>query len=500
MTIPTQQYANLAAAVYGDEREGFEGQWLYPVNQVFELEGTKYKALEYMDRPSGYQGAIYQRVDTGEIVVAHRGTEFGRETKQDGLIADGGMVTRGLNSQVNDAMELTKHALAHAKRAASDYSHRVPEVTTTGHSLGGGLSQIAAHKFGLRGEAFNPYGAASLDYGVPQGGDRFINHVMAGDAVSAASPHYGQVRIYAKREEISSLDAAGYNNHDRLSTDIFHRDPIVAAAIAGIKGRSHNMDNFLNIDGDGREDVSVLNDPRTQALAKQYGPMIDKYRDDVRLLRGGITQSAAAGEKMLELHAEASARVTMAGVQTGKLTLAAGESMVDLHMQGGRKAVELGVYAVGKVVETGEKAGRKAVEISEHVHQKAYEAGEHVGRKMHEAGTNAGKKANEIGDAVGDFLQSRSAAVGAAGTTLLKSDPLAFVKQMIQAHDTGDQKTFRAMTQSAANHEAGQQLRHQAIATVDRQEQQLAAERAAAQQQQQPQYEVTQPSHGGRSR
>jgi hypothetical protein len=31
-------------------------------------------------------------VDTREIIVAHRGTEFDREALKDGLLADGGMV------------------------------------------------------------------------------------------------------------------------------------------------------------------------------------------------------------------------------------------------------------------------------------------------------------------------------------------------------------------------------------------------------------------------
>ncbi|MGO1070093.1 hypothetical protein [Lysobacter sp. CA199] len=496
MTIPTQQYANLAEQSYGDDQKGSEGKWLHPVNKVFELEGVKYKALEYMDRPSGYQGAIYQRVDTGEIVVAHCGTEFGREATRDGVIADGGMVAMGSNAQAKDAIEFTKRAISLAEKSARDYGGHAPEVTITGHSLGGCLAQITAHKFGLRGEAFNPYGAASLDYGVPKGGDRFVNHVMAGDAVSAASPHYGQVRVYAKPEEINSLKGAGYNNHDRISTDILHRAPLVAAVASGTKGRSHNMDNFLNVDGDGHEDVSVLRDPKTQALAKQYDPMIDKYRDDVRHLRAGITTTVAVGETIVELHEKALKRGIDTGIQTGKIAAAVGEKAIEMHEKTARKVVEVGVQAGKAAVETGEKA----VELGERAGRKAVEVGEHVGKKAAEIGEKAEKKAREVGDAIGDFFSSKTASVGAAGTALLSANPLAFVRQMTQAHASGDQETFRAMTQSAANHGAGQQLRHEASATVDRQEQHQAAERASAQQQRDRQQETAQPSQGGRSR
>ncbi|MCD0256637.1 hypothetical protein JWH11_00120, partial [Xanthomonas melonis] len=61
--------------------------------------GNIYIRLKYVDSPSGYQGVIYQRVDTNEIVVAHRGTETERELKQDGVYTDGGMVASRHNRQ-----------------------------------------------------------------------------------------------------------------------------------------------------------------------------------------------------------------------------------------------------------------------------------------------------------------------------------------------------------------------------------------------------------------
>src|SRR5690606_29187926 len=119
---------------------------------------------------TGYQGTVYQQVDTGAIVVAHRGTEFDREALRDGL-ADAGMVVARHNVQIKDAVELTRWAIGHARseEVSGDYSH-APEVTVTGHSLGGTLAQATAHHFGLRGETFNAYGAASLDRRIPEGG------------------------------------------------------------------------------------------------------------------------------------------------------------------------------------------------------------------------------------------------------------------------------------------------------------------------------------------
>ena len=84
MTIDSQQYANLVPHGYGVEVDGKKGQMEHMVGEKIDLEGVTYKVLGYMDKPSDYQGAIHQRVDTGEIVAVHRGTESGREPIEDG--------------------------------------------------------------------------------------------------------------------------------------------------------------------------------------------------------------------------------------------------------------------------------------------------------------------------------------------------------------------------------------------------------------------------------
>jgi hypothetical protein len=71
MSISSQQYANLIQHAYGQEVDGKKGQMQHLVGDEVTLEGVTYKVLEYMDQPSGYQGAIHQCVDTGEIVVTH---------------------------------------------------------------------------------------------------------------------------------------------------------------------------------------------------------------------------------------------------------------------------------------------------------------------------------------------------------------------------------------------------------------------------------------------
>jgi len=182
--------------------------------------------------------------------------------------------------QAPDAIALTQRALAYAKKEGQDLGQRPPEVTVTGHSLGGALAQITSHHFNVKGETFNAYGAVSLSYRIPEGGNTMINHVMASDPVSSASPHFGQVRIYAKPDEIKTLAANGFSNHSLRA--LIPDSPLVAA---GSSFGAHKLGNFL---GDG----SVLKHPETQKLAKDNARMIEEYRDDVESLRRGVTRAA----------------------------------------------------------------------------------------------------------------------------------------------------------------------------------------------------------------
>ncbi|MCC5084506.1 DUF6792 domain-containing protein [Xanthomonas campestris] len=277
MTLTSQQYAALSRDVYDEpEQTG-------PRSPIVDIGGVSYQRLKYVDSPSGYQGIVYQRVDTKEIIVAHRGTETERQLKEDGLYTDGGMVTARYNNQAAEALELTHYALNYAHEFGN--GGKTPEVTVTGHSLGGDLAQVTAHHYGLKGETFNAYGAVSLDRRIPEGGHDVINHVMAGDAVSAASKHYGQVKLYATQQEIATLEKAGYDN-TRGVLDV--RNPLVAKEL----GDSHRMHNFLPVDANDVPDRSVLEDPKALQLAQQYAPMIDKYRDDVGSMRLGATLGA----------------------------------------------------------------------------------------------------------------------------------------------------------------------------------------------------------------
>ncbi len=278
MSLTSQDYAALSDDAYKDYAVGRRDT---AKDELVTLNGHAYKIIEHVNnRNTGYQGTVYERADTGEVVVAHRGTE---QILLDAVVTDAGMVLSRTNQQAPDAIALTQRAVAQAEVNAS-LNGRAAEVSVTGHSLGGALAQVTAHHFDLKGETFNAYGAASLGLRIPEGGNAMVNHVMAADPVSAASGHYGQVRTYATEGEINTLRASGFRNGAIASFLI----PDSALLAAGRSLDSHKMGNFLN-------EGSVLDNPASQALAKQNESLIGGYREKLESLRGGLTSVTRGG-------------------------------------------------------------------------------------------------------------------------------------------------------------------------------------------------------------
>ena len=178
--------------------------------QVF-LNHHEYQVFDYKDNPkTGFHATAYQDITTHEIIIAYRGTDpdilrHTRTTFQDAAV-DATMVKDKVNPQEADAQAFTQEVLDKAQK------HGIfkDKITVAGHSLGGALAEIEAWKFGLRGATFNGYGAVDLGYKVPEGGQQLTNYVMAGDPVSAASHHFGEVKVLATKDDIDGLKAARY--------------------------------------------------------------------------------------------------------------------------------------------------------------------------------------------------------------------------------------------------------------------------------------------------
>ncbi len=410
MTITSQQYADLSSDAYRDRPVGYRKP---NEREKVTAGGVVFEVMEHVDnRRTGYQGTIYQRRDTKEIVVAHRGTE---QLWQVGVLADGGMVVGRNNLQSSDAIALTRRARQLAEDDAILKGSPAPEVTVTGHSLGGCLAQITAHRFGLRGQTFNAYGAVSLKMGIPEGGERVINHVMASDVVSAGSAHYGQVQVHATQAEIDRLARLGYDNDRGGLLDAMQRN--VVGASAGSLGE-HSISNFSP--DASRVDASILRDPHAQQRARDNAAMINKYRNDVEDARGALS---AASDVV-------------------------------------RGAVD-GLRSLPGAVETLINRSRGVA-------------------APRTPGSNAqpdaapNRPAAPPADASSQQTAQPSDRTTSQAMPSLEKDPLDFLNRWLAAAKSGDDATFRHMTQIAADSDSARAMRQRAIAAVDAQEQQAA--------------------------
>ncbi|WP_416192466.1 Mbeg1-like protein [Neisseria sp. CCUG12390] len=294
--LNSQDFALLSDHVYGKKGKDGKVELIFdnPSNREITLNGIKYKIEEIKDNPqNGYFGAVYRRMDTNEIIVVHRGTEFG--TRQD-READMRMVRDHTNPQYNDAKALTEAAERWKKSQAPNAT-----IYQTGHSLGGSLAQLCGHRYGHYTETFNAFGTAGLKEAQPLNPtalDNIINHRMGGDYVASASNHLGRSILYTTPREVSNLRKGGFATHD-TKDDSFYANafgmperwnkPLSAFDLY----TSHAMSNFTHAGG-----LSVLS-PRSDArrLAQENMAVIERFNNHVK---ESVRQSPEKFEKLLD--------------------------------------------------------------------------------------------------------------------------------------------------------------------------------------------------------
>jgi hypothetical protein len=328
MALTPQQYALLADHVYSRPGEPLSEGSI--VRRGEGASAVEMRVLRVVDDPrTGYQGAVYQDQRTGGLIVAHRGTEFGREPLQDGVLADGGMVAARVNLQMPGAMALTQWAVEHARR--NPQNGETPEVSVTGHSLGGTLAQGTAFRYQLHGETFNAYGAIGIN-GIPANARAdVVNHVRASDPVSAANQHVGREVRYATPGDVGAT-----------------------ATFAGFLvqgGAAHPMTSFL-----GPESALTA---AARQRAEGADAMLDFRRGQVALARGGITLAAeghllrrelegravgaaldgagAVGNAAIDGAGRVAAGWTATVTQGGAITVRGGAEVGALAQQGGAR-------------------------------------------------------------------------------------------------------------------------------------------------------------------
>ena len=157
------EYALLARAAYGDLTTG--GNLAVQLQNLnvdpFSEPMAKYFEQHYQviasktDSISGYDGILFKNIDTGEYILANRGTQkWGTSNPFDmlgDLAADISLAFTGLNTQAFQMDSFIEDIKAH-------YLPANTKMTLAGHSLGGFLNASAIN----RSDATSLFSEASL--------------------------------------------------------------------------------------------------------------------------------------------------------------------------------------------------------------------------------------------------------------------------------------------------------------------------------------------------
>jgi hypothetical protein len=244
------------------------------------LNGQQYTVFGYKDDPvTGFHATAYRSKDTGEVIIAYRGTDpdfHGHKlTMAQDIAVDATMVRDAVNPQKGEASAFTAEMIDKAARLGIPKE----QVTVAGHSLGGTLAEIEAAKFGLHGTTLNAYGAEGLTDGPPKPGCQLTNYRMAGDPVSAANAHIGTVVPLASPEDVASLQAGRYLHAPAGSAP---PNPLLA-----MRGADHSGDHFTGADGHINVlDPAVMADYQQRYKDNQAG--FDRLSGDLHRERGEL--------------------------------------------------------------------------------------------------------------------------------------------------------------------------------------------------------------------
>lgn len=427
MSIDANEYARLSSDSYNDRSKEKDS------NKTVSIGGIDYKILDVANAPTkkdsktGYQGTAYRRVDTGEVVIAHRGTEPNAKDVK----TDAGMVFNGHNNQLDEAIEFTKRAMALAKQEAGKTGQPL-SVSITGHSLGGTLAEITAAKTGLHAETFNAYGPGVLtqldryDVDVHAHYPNIVNHVRATDVVGAGGQQFGSVRTYAAPQDIESLRRGRY-----LDPSMLPPNPLLAADT-----NAHTIRNFLpNNDVLGDSILNSANEARARAFAepiKQYQNDVVQGRIDLHAIANSksptvVVNGARLGVQVADaahtVVAEKATQAMVSGVQAvghgaKVVSHAAGQAYdaTSAAVVSGAKTVSHAAETTGKAIVSGaQSAGRAAERTYDATReqvitgaQRAERALEETGQKIHEGASRAMDK---LTDKLGSWLSSEAGPV-----------------------------------------------------------------------------------------
>jgi hypothetical protein len=127
--------------------------------------------------PRVYFGVAFENVDTGQIVIANRGTETGYD-----LLVSDIDILKGIVPLAFGAAE------QFAAEVVAAYQGTGRQILVTGHSLGGADAEYEAAKLGLGGDTF---AALGVQFAAAENAPNLVNYLFPQDAVANLGAHIG---------------------------------------------------------------------------------------------------------------------------------------------------------------------------------------------------------------------------------------------------------------------------------------------------------------------
>jgi hypothetical protein len=195
---------------------------------------------------NGYFGAAFQNDQTGEIVVANRGSRASAEgLKQDWGGSDVQIAKQGsggVPAAFDDSTNFANSVQA---------DHPGQPISFTGHSLGGAEAQVQAASTGQKAVTF---GAPGVAFAVPASqaaaaSKNVVNYVLPGDMVGASGTHIGQVVVALPSGGTLIKDALTLAAAAAAAT-LWGPLAILVAAL-GLTASNHPLGNYIKALGGG---------------------------------------------------------------------------------------------------------------------------------------------------------------------------------------------------------------------------------------------------------
>jgi hypothetical protein len=238
----------------------------------------------YANPDTGYSAVAFKNPQGG-VIFSHRGTEFETDREKDLILADMDIVNDKIPKQYHDAEKFVERVFENEK--ASLY------IEHTGHSLGGALSQMIAHKYDSKAVAFDPPGTKEIIAKIPSlAGDisheKFQTYVVDGSLVSMTNNHVGTITRISVPTDGRFLGVDWkFNNHKMKN-------------IEGVFDESGEIQDLSILDELNPIGMQRIKEAYIRNSIDRLGEPLGNVRDTIHFSKDVINKMSEIGQQLKE--------------------------------------------------------------------------------------------------------------------------------------------------------------------------------------------------------